>query len=84
MENSKPLRAKADGVARGSEGDMSIGSKIKDLCSDNDISVRELSKRVGVADTSLYNYTNDRSYPNAQVLYEIAQYFGVTMESFWK
>ena len=63
---------------------MSIGSKIKDLCSDNDISVRELSKRVGIADTSLYNYTNDRSYPNAQVLYDIAQYFGVTMESFWQ
>lgn len=63
---------------------MSIGSKIKDLCSDNDISVRELSKRVGVSDTALYNYTNDRSYPNAQVLYDIAQYFGVTMESFWQ
>lgn len=66
------------------ECEMSIGSKIKDLCSDNDISVRELAHRVGISDTSLYNYVNDRSYPNCQTLYDIAQYFGVTMESFWK
>lgn len=62
---------------------MSIGSRIKDLCADNDISQRQLAKKVGIATASLYDYTNDRSYPNAEVLHDIAKYFEVEMEYFW-
>ena len=62
---------------------MSIGSKIKDLCADHDISLKQLARNVGVARDSLYGYANDRCYPNAEVLHDIAKYFDVPMEYFW-
>ena len=62
---------------------MSIGSKIKDLCADNDISLRRLAKEAYISNVTIYNYANDRSCPSAEVLHDIAKYFGVTMESFW-
>lgn len=65
-------------------GNMSIGSKIKELCEDRDVSPKELAKAVMVSRDSIYSYTHDRCYPNAEVLHDIAKYFGVDMEYFWE
>ena len=62
---------------------MSIGSKIKDLCADHNISVKRLAKEIHVSKDSLYAYTYGRCYPNAEVLHYIAKFFGVSMDSFW-
>lgn len=62
---------------------MSIGSKIKELCEDNDITIKHLAEEVYVSKDSLYSYTYGRCYPNAEVLHDIAKYFGVPMEYFW-
>lgn len=63
---------------------MSIGSRIKELCEDHDMTLWKLAKAIGIAPHSLYGYANDKCYPNAEVLHEIAKYFGVEMECFWK
>ncbi len=63
---------------------MSIGSKIKDLCADHDITQRQLAKKLYIEDNTLYNYTNERCIPNAEVLHDIAMFFGVEMEYFWR
>ena len=62
---------------------MSIGSKILDLCEDNDISRAQLAKKLYISRDSIYSYTSDRCYPNAEVLHDIAKFFGVKMEYFW-
>lgn len=62
---------------------MSIGSKIKDLCADHGISIKRLAEDIYVSKDSLYSYTYERCYPNAEVLHDIAKYFDVPMEYFW-
>lgn len=62
---------------------MSIGSKIKELCVNHDITIKQLASDIYVSRDSLYSYTNERCYPNAEVLHDIAKYFSVPMESFW-
>lgn len=62
---------------------MSIGSKIKDLCADHDMTQWQLAKVIGIAPHSLYGYASDKCYPNAEVLHDIAKFFGVKMEYFW-
>ena len=47
------------------------------------ISLRRLAKEAYISNVTIYNYANDRSCPSAEVLHDIAKYFGVTMESFW-
>lgn len=63
---------------------MSIGSKLKELCEERNVSPKELAKAVMVSRDSIYSYTYDRCYPNAEVLHDIAKYFGVDMEYFWE
>ena len=62
---------------------MSIGSKIKDLCADHDMTQWQLAKAIGIAPHSLYGYASDKYYPSAEVLHDIAKFFGVRMECFW-
>ena len=62
---------------------MSIGSKLKELCKERDVSPRTLANAVMVSRDSIYSYTYDRCYPNAEVLHDIAKFFGVPMEYFW-
>lgn len=63
---------------------MSIGSKIKDLCADHDISQRKLAEDVYIARSTIYDYTNERTTPSAEILHDIAKYFGVEMEYFFE
>ena len=62
---------------------MSIGSKIKELCADHDISVKKLAQEVYVSKDTMYAYTNDKCCPNAEYLHDIAKYFNVSMEYFF-
>ena len=62
---------------------MSIGSKLKELCKERGVSPRTLANAVMVSRDSIYSYTYDRCYPNAEVLHDIAKFFGVPMECFW-
>ncbi len=62
---------------------MSIGSKIKDLCADRDISLKKLAEDVGVARSTIYGYGNEIAIPNAVILHDIATHFGVEMEYFF-
>ena len=63
---------------------MSIGSKIRDLCKENGMSQAALARAVYISKDAMYGYTNERCYPNAEVLHSIAQLFGVPMEYFWE
>lgn len=62
---------------------MSIGSKIQDLCVDNDISLMRLARELYISKASIYTYAHDRNCPSAEVLHDIAKYFNVKMEYFW-
>lgn len=62
---------------------MSIGSKIYDLCKERGVSRPQLARAINVSQDTIYAYTYERCYPNAEVLHDIAKYFDVKMEYFW-
>lgn len=63
---------------------MSIGSKIKELCDERGITRASLARQVHVSQDTMYGYTYEKCIPNAEVLHDIAKYFGVDMEYFWE
>ena len=54
---------------------MIIGQNIKDLCFNQNISVKELAKRINIQDSLLYKYINEKSLPTINNLIKIANYF---------
>lgn len=60
---------------------MSIGSSIKTLRKNKNISRKELSEKLDIQYQTLANYENDKREPNTDVITRIAQFFNVTTDS---
>lgn len=56
---------------------MIIASNLKRLISENGISQKELSEKIGISPSTMSDYMNLRAKPSHAVLQKIADYFGV-------
>ncbi len=59
---------------------MTIGDRIKQLCTENNISAKKLSENVDVSATIVGKYLRNESIPSAAVLGKIAEFFNVTTD----
>lgn len=59
---------------------MNVAERAKELQTDNDVTVRALSKAIGVNEHNLGNYLNGKRVMPYDVLIAIAQYFHVTTD----
>ena len=53
---------------------MKLIENINDYCSDNDITIKALAKKIGIGDSALYKYVNGKSLPTVDVVVKIANY----------
>lgn len=60
---------------------MSIGSGIKNLRKNKNISRKELAEKLDIQYQTLANYENDNREPNSEILIKIANFFNVTIDS---
>ena len=58
---------------------MSIGSGIKNLRKNKNISRKELAEKLDIQYQTLANYENDNREPNSEILIKIANFFNVTI-----
>lgn len=59
---------------------MNVAERAKELQTDNDVTVRALSKAIGVSEHNLGNYLNGKRVMPHDVLIAIAKYFHVTTD----
>ena len=52
---------------------------LDDLCESEEITLKELAQRIGVAEPMLYSYKNQRYYPKIKTAVKIADYFHVPL-----
>lgn len=58
----------------------SLGSRIKGLRKENNISQKEFAAKMGVSNVVLSRYESDERKPDYDVLQQIADYFEVTLD----
>ena len=63
---------------------MSIGSTIKKLRIVNQVSQKEMSEKLGVSCQTISKWENEKSYPDIEMLPEIAGFFHVTIDSLFQ
>ena len=59
---------------------MNVAERAKELQTDNDVTIRALSKAIGVGEHNLGNYLNGKRVMPYDVLVEFARYFQVTTD----
>lgn len=59
---------------------MTVGERIINLRKGKKLSQTELAKRIGVSQTSLAMYENNKRTPRPTILERLASYFGVTTD----
>ena len=57
-----------------------LGSNLKKLRLDKDVSIREVSRKTGISAMSLLNYELGKMVPNLNNAFLLADYYGVTLE----
>lgn len=62
---------------------LKIGTNLKRLMSEKNLSMRELSKRTGVPYSKLQEWCGDRSPKNPIQIQKVASFFGVTIGFNW-
>ena len=57
-----------------------LGSRILEELNKNNLTQKELAKRVGTTEVTIGRYINDKREPNASMLFEISKVLGVTTD----
>lgn len=60
--------------------ERTIGEKIKDLLDEKDIQAKELAEYIGVTQSAMSNYLNNKRDISAQTIAKIAEYLNVTTD----
>lgn len=57
-----------------------LGSNLKKLRMDKDVSLREVARKTGISAMQILNYEQDKCLPNLNNAFLLAEYYGVTVE----
>ncbi len=57
-----------------------IGNRIKTIMKEKGISQKELSKSIGISQSVISSYLNNKSFPTAPVIMKISKFFGITTD----
>lgn len=60
---------------------MSLGTNLEKLRKDHKISQKNLGDLLGLTQQMISSYENDLSSPNAEILWKIADFFNVSIDS---
>lgn len=72
------LRSYNDECTEG--GNALFGEKLRRIRKNRDITMKELGKRLGVAESTISGYENETRSPDIEMLQKIADYFGVSVD----
>ena len=53
---------------------------LKELCKENNITIKELSKITGITDSLLYKYANQKTSPTIDNIVKLANYFNCSID----
>ncbi len=57
-----------------------FGERLRELRLDKKLSTINLGKEIGVSDSTINRWENEKMYPTIDKLYLLAKYFGVTSD----
>ncbi|WP_427340181.1 helix-turn-helix domain-containing protein [Caloranaerobacter sp. DY30410] len=59
---------------------MSLGSRLKELRKEKQLSIREVAKIFNIGKTTVSNYENDERKPDYEMIKKFAEFYGVTTD----